>query len=316
VYSIEIAPGDTFADVGLQAIIDGPAAEGAESVLLTVVGTDTAGVDVETAADVSLDADPATGYGSILDVPALMGGAGDDRITGTAGDDVIIGGKGNDRLTGGAGNDTFRVGLGDGFDRFDGGAGNDRIEATADGVAIGMTGSFGPANGIETIGANGYAGVTIQGDGGNNTLDFSQTTLAGIAAIDGGAGNDQITGSAGDDVIIGGKGNDTLTGGDGADIFSFDFGGARGGTGRDTIRDFKLGDGDVLRFTSVLDGNLNGPDPDDLSQAVSRVTDNGQHVVVTFVDGGSLTLQGLGTGAITSIDALLTALGPNGVEVA
>ena len=70
--------------------------------------------------------------------------------------------------------------------------------------------------------------------------------MLGVAAIDGGAGNDTITGSSGNDVIIGGAGDDTLGGvegsaddlGDGSAVGnSYD-----GGAGVDILRGTDLAD--------------------------------------------------------------------------
>ena len=151
----------------------------------------------------------------------MTGNAGHDTINGGGGDDVIIGGTGNDNLRGGAGNDRFEISSGDQFDDFDGGEGTDTIVATEDNVTIGINTHFNPADSIEEISADGNSGVTIAGDGSNNNLDFSETTLTDIDHIDGGSGHDTITGSSGDDVIIGGSGNDTLNGGDGSDHLVF-----------------------------------------------------------------------------------------------
>ncbi|WP_372621547.1 hypothetical protein [Falsiroseomonas sp.] len=59
----------------------------------------------------------------------LDGGDGHDRLLGDAGNDLLIGGAGNDTLLGGAGADT--IDLGSGIDRTDGGIGNDRYRALA-----------------------------------------------------------------------------------------------------------------------------------------------------------------------------------------
>jgi hypothetical protein len=70
-----------------------------------------------------------------------------------------------------------------------GGAGTDTIVAMADNTVIGLR-SF---SGIETITANGHAGVSISGDAAANTLNFANVTLTGITRI---YGNDTITANA------------------------------------------------------------------------------------------------------------------------
>lgn len=59
----------------------------------------------------------------------LMGRGGDDRLYGQDGNDLLEGGAGNDLLKGGHGNDTLKGG--EGRDYLIGGGGNDRIEGGA-----------------------------------------------------------------------------------------------------------------------------------------------------------------------------------------
>ncbi len=171
---------------------------------------------------------------TLVGIDAINGGDGNDTITGSAAADVIIGGSGNDTLNGSGGNDTFRVGASDGFDAFNGGDGADTVQAADDNVAIGLMGNY--ANGVETFSAAGFSGVTIQGDWTSQSLDFSATTLDGIASVHGGDGNDTITGSVAGDVLIGGSGNDTVRGFDGDDTVIGGSGADRldGGAGIDT----------------------------------------------------------------------------------
>jgi Ca2+-binding RTX toxin-like protein len=242
----------------------------------------------------------------------LDGGAGNDRLYGQNGDDQLAGGDGDDYLNGGGGNDTLFGGAGndnlignggndtlygdDGDDTLNGGGGNDTL--------------FGGIGNDNLVGSNGND--TLYGGAGNDTLNGGNNN----DTLFGGDGDDTLLGGSGNDILFGGAGNDTLTGNGGADIFALDFAGSQGDIGSDVVRDFRLGQGDSLRFTSILDTDLDGADVDDLVQAVAGVADNGLHVTVTFVDGGTLTLQGLGTGAINSVTDLLNELGPAGVEVA
>ena len=59
--------------------------------------------------------------------------------------------------------------------------------------------------------------VTVNGLGGNDTIDASPLAAGASLALDGGDGNDTLTGSAGDDLLTGGPGDDLLTGGPGLD---------------------------------------------------------------------------------------------------
>ena len=53
----------------------------------------------------------------------MIGGSGNDTITGDANDNVLTGGAGNDTMVGGGGNDTFIGGTG--ANSMTGGTGND-----------------------------------------------------------------------------------------------------------------------------------------------------------------------------------------------
>ncbi len=109
----------------------------------------------------------------------VLGGSGNDRITGSPTNDAINGGQGNDTISGGAGDDLIRGGKGN--DLISGGDGND--------ILMGNQGDD-----------------TLNGGAGNNFLR-------------GGKGNDVLIGGDGNDILIGDTGNNTLTGGGGADTF-------------------------------------------------------------------------------------------------
>jgi Ca2+-binding RTX toxin-like protein len=160
---------------------------------------------------------------TLTGIAAIDGAAGNDTITGSAGADTIAGGLGNDVLNGGDGSDAYVVAAGDGIDTINdtGASGSDAILAAGDNIAITLRSGFSAANGVEEIGAAGYANVTILGSAGADTYNFGGMTLNGIANIDGAAGIDTITGSAGADTISGGVGNDVLNGGDGSDTYLF-----------------------------------------------------------------------------------------------
>jgi Ca2+-binding RTX toxin-like protein len=117
----------------------------------------------------------------------LIGGSGDDEISGDDGPDFIEAGEGDDFVDSRGGRDTVYGGegvdiifAGEGNDHVFGGSGNDRI--------------------------NGGAGSDeLRGDAGN---DF----------IQGGADDDDIFGGAGNDTLLGEGGVDILDGGPGTDV--------------------------------------------------------------------------------------------------
>ncbi len=234
---------------------------------------------------------------TVVDIndPGLLGSA---NIIGSAGDDV-----GGDALRGSNGVDDIIYGLG-GDDKLSGKGGDDTL-----------------AGGDGDDDLRGDKGAdSLYGGTGDDTLDGGQdadTLYGGSGAdlLDGGKGDDTLDGGSGADTLVGDAGDDQLRGGADADVFLFDFGGGQDAPGDDVVLDFDPGEGDVLRFADVFDSNGNGVDIDDFSAAVSSVQDDGSDVTIVFEDGGSLMLDGLGTGAIDSVNALLSEIGQNSVEV-
>ncbi|KPF90064.1 hypothetical protein IP81_15955 [Novosphingobium sp. AAP83] len=162
---------------------------------------------------------------------------GDDTITTGSGNDIVHGNWGSDTISTGDGDDVITYdGLEFGADIIDGGAGdNDQIIALNDNTVIRLR-SF---TGIETISANGKAGVSVSGSILADTLDFSSVNMVGITVFNAGSGNDHLTGTAAADTIIGARGQDTLIGGGGDDVFGMSAGSGidsiDGGTGYDTL---------------------------------------------------------------------------------
>jgi Ca2+-binding RTX toxin-like protein len=105
----------------------------------------------------------------------VLGGSGNDRMTGGRFRDSLQGGSGNDRATGGAGRDILV-----------GGSGNDRLNGGAD-------------------------DDLLSGNAGNDVLIAGP----GADLLGGGAGVDHLLGGPGPDQLIGGPGKDRLNGGPG-----------------------------------------------------------------------------------------------------
>ncbi|HEX3675432.1 MAG TPA: calcium-binding protein, partial [Rhizomicrobium sp.] len=170
----------------------------------------------------------------------VIGGAGDDVLTGGSGGDTFdLTHGGNDTATGGAGDDTFEMGSSfTAADHIDGGAGNDRVELNGMGSADSITFGATTMVNVETL---------LLDAGHSYDLTTSDATVAAgatllVAGNRLGAG-DTLTfdGSAETDghfILRGGAGNDVLTGGQDGDTFNLTVGGedtVHGGAGNDTI---------------------------------------------------------------------------------
>lgn len=182
----------------------------------------------------------------------VLGGDGNDEMTGGPLDDVLDGGEGDDLLignrdarygggdtddqpatdamSGGGGSDTISGGK-----TIDGGGGDDMITGTRFGATI----AGGPGKdtiqggkGDDMIDAGDGADTVDTGDGTNKVLggegDDTLRGGEGSEDIDAGDGADTVDGHIGADRVAGGAGNDKLDGGPGADSVS-------GGAGNDTI---------------------------------------------------------------------------------
>jgi len=149
-------------------------------------------------------------YGQIEN---LIGGAGNDALTGHNANNILTGGPGNDTLTGGAGNDTYVFGDGCGNDTIveaaDGG--NDTLDFSpgTSGLTVTINGSLAAMieNIIGTPQADTFALMDgtvlagyINGNGGSDTLDFSaylsgqSVTLTGLGSLTGFNGSTSLLG--------------------------------------------------------------------------------------------------------------------------
>lgn len=164
------------------------------------------------------------GNDTLIAIENLIGGAGNDTLTGddganilygNAGNDTLNGGGGNDRLFGGAGNDALNGGDGSDIADYTGEAGA-VIASLTSGTATGATSGNDTLTGIEHL-IGGSGNDTLTGDGGGNILvgGSGNDTLIGLA------GDDYLSGEIGDDTLRGGAGNDTLNGGAGSDTADY-----------------------------------------------------------------------------------------------
>lgn len=223
-------------------------------------------------ANLTVTMDGVTGSGQTgesdtleADMEDLIGGSGDDTLSGNTNSNHIQGGAGNDTIWGGlangtctsdvdvldgeAGNDIFAMtALADCGDTLNGGAGTDiadyqlrtnPLTITLDNGAL--DGEAGEKDNVKNdieIVIGGTAADTLVGSSANDELHGNQ----GNDTISGGGGDDLLIGDSGNDILNGEAGNDTFDDGDvdlliatgtelkgaGADVFN-------GGTGFDTV---------------------------------------------------------------------------------
>ncbi len=131
----------------------------------------------------------------------LVGGSGNDILSGSSAVNSIDGGAGNDTLVATMGNSAG--------DTYDGGAGSDTID-------------------IYNSGGNSVT-IDLSQTGAQNTGAFGSFTLSNIENIYSGQSNNVLTGSSGANVITLMGGNNTVDGGGGADTI------VANGTGNDRI---------------------------------------------------------------------------------
>jgi Ca2+-binding RTX toxin-like protein len=151
------------------------------------------------------------------------GGAGADSLSGQDGDDFLTGGLGNDILTGGNGNDTAVYSEKTGGVFIDLGAGQVSSGGALDGAGNYIGGAV-----EDTL-------ITIERAIGSGLGDRIVTT--GNSRVFGGGGADVFAGGFGTDEFSGDDGNDTINGGGNADTISGGLGNdvLDGGTAFDTL---------------------------------------------------------------------------------
>lgn len=151
----------------------------------------------------------------------LAGGSGDDRLDGGAGNDTLVGGEGQNTVIGGAGDDVFLQDLGVWSNQLDGGAGVDTVKYNVHQPS---------EERLERMGDTG-----IHADLQKGTVEkwpalnlFSVDHVKNIENLHGSRLNDRIAGDDQDNELWGHDGNDTIRGRGGDDIL-------RGGLGLDTL---------------------------------------------------------------------------------
>ncbi|VXC38386.1 hypothetical protein PSEUDO8BK_70040 [Pseudomonas sp. 8BK] len=218
----------------------------------------------------------------------MLGGEGNDNLSGDAGDDILDGGAGNDNLNGNAGSDIYRFSRGWGQDtvsNYDTSVGKVDAIVFADDIApddivvtrssINLILSLKDSSDKVTVsgyfntdGTSAYKLEEIRFANGT-TWTVDQVKVMALQSTD---GNDTLTGYATDDSLSGGLGNDYLHGQDGNDVLDGGAGDDRlygengndtliGGTGADQLNG---GIGNDLLLGGEGNDNLSGDAGDDI----------------------------------------------------
>jgi Ca2+-binding RTX toxin-like protein len=213
----------------------------------------------------------------------VIGGPGDDFLTGFVGNDSLDGGPGADILSDGAGNDTVSGGEGDddywgddsdGNDAINGDGGNDILRASRD-VDGADTFSGGPGrdalvyNQVTAVGQpveTRVTSVTASLDGAPNdgTGSEGDNIQPDIESVTGGSNDDVLTGGPEAETLDGDAGNDVLDGGGGPDVLV-----GEGGT--DTASYGSRASGVTVTLDDVANDGAPG-EADDVTQSVENVT--------------------------------------------
>ena len=216
--------------------------------------TDITGFNTLTAANfifspdgyVKLTDNSPAGDGSTRGNSTILGGAGDNSLTGGSNADRIFGGRGDDTIEGRAGSDEL-----------DGGEGDEDNGDTLSYAGSPQRSRSTTNNDQDTAGNPYRTGVTVTLNGtavGPGTYAEGDTN-SNFENLIGSSRDDELTGDGEANIIDGGAGNDTIAGGGGADTL-------KGGSGSDVISGGS--DGDKVEGGSGSD-RLSGSGSDFLS---------------------------------------------------
>ena len=249
----------------------------------------------------------------------MIGGDGNNRITGNAGDDCIDGGKGNDYLSGGSGSDTYIYKKGYGIDTINDDSGHNYIEISDYNIED-----------IHSYRTNWNNLTMVMGDGDDTSLNNSDSdkliiegffsseknrefslifgdTIIDITSynsparvLNGTPDNDQLggfddsgfviygydgadtlNGSSGNDCLYGGTGDDRLLGAAGNDVLD-------GGSGDDHLEG---GDGDDTYIIQRDFGNYTIKDDDGVNTLKFGETIVASDIKVYRTDWNDLTIH-------------------------
>jgi Ca2+-binding RTX toxin-like protein len=142
-------------------------------------------------------------------IEGVIGGSGNDKLTGNTKANTLIGNNGNDILDGAG---TSTAGAGE-YDYLDGGDGEDSVSYKdfTDAVTINLGLTYSNSSNIHNFDASSVKDYQNAGAAGN-------IRILNVENLEGGSGNDIIYGNASNNTLIGRDGLDTFRGDDGKDV--------------------------------------------------------------------------------------------------
>jgi serralysin len=297
-------------------------------------GTDWLVYSATAAVTVNLSSNSASGFEYVVSVERVVGGTGDDSLTGDAADNRLDGGVGGDLLIGGAGVDTLIGGDGDdslsgglGNDSIQGGAGNDTInwivgegrdtiDGGADVDAFNPLGSasadlgYATWNGVSLTSLMDNALANIENinldlEGGVDWLIYNATAAVSVNLLLGSASGfvfisdiEKVIGGSGDDSLTGNGADNRLDGQGGADTLD-------GGAGSDAVLG---GDGADIIYASAGNDSLQGQNGNDTFHWMST---DGRDTFNGGADSDTVNLTGSGVADVADATwngSVITAL--------
>jgi Ca2+-binding RTX toxin-like protein len=223
---------------------------------------------------------------------SVLGMEGNDTLIGGLGNDYLSGDEGVDVMTGGKGDDTYSVDdFGDVVNET-AGEGTDTVETTLNHYQIGDT--------IENLTQTGDADLFGYGNDGNNVMmgNDGASVLAGLG------GNDMLNGGLGADSLYGGAGNDKYVVDDVKDkAIEIDPETNVDDGGKDTVLsyvDYKIGDFiEDLRLQNSIDPDVETADLKGTGNALdNRIIGNEGANKLSGLDGADILKGGAGNDKI------------------
>ena len=230
---------------------------------------------------------------------SILGGPGNDTISGGRARDYIDAGPGNDIVLGNGGGD-FIIG-GEGRDNVSGGSGPDVIIGDAPTTRGGEDDTLTGSAGDDRLFGDGVADDGTRGPDFNELFDYG--------------GNDQLGGSAGRDTLYGGLGDDLLSGGPGSqDLANY--------SGRTQNLFVDIGGGPVSgEVRRLIDPDDRNPDPnffeaerDDVPGDTEKVNGGSGDDLLSGSAGRNALFGGDGADTLRGVGGRDTLIGAGGVD--